>query len=251
MDRDNLYESILTATRGQRAKIYETVYDEVYRKKEVEAKLLRPPGRRRQNRISIYRAIIGQGHGRILEIGCGLGDLTYALADRAREVVGVDISAKVIDFAKKRRGLWPIGADQAEKVEFLQMRATQLDFPPGTFDYVASTSMIEHLHPDDVGPHLEEVWRVLKTGGGYLVWCPNRLGHHGDRDGHLSMFSYQELIDRMKIVGFRDFRSPLFNRPPMVGAEFKVFLEKMLSCLGIRVLWSHLGLRNILLVAKK
>jgi hypothetical protein len=48
------------------------------------------------------------------------------------------------------------------------MSAVQLDFPQAMFDWAVSTSMIEHLHPDDVDIH-------LKPGGNYLMWCPNGL----------------------------------------------------------------------------
>ena len=37
----------------------------------------------------------------------------------------------------------------------------------------------------------------------------------------------------------------------MVGAGFKVFLEETLTRCRLRVLWSHLGVRNVLVVASK
>lgn len=251
MERPNINWRITRAGHEQRESIYGEVYDGLYEDMERQANHMRPPARRRQKRISIYKAVIGVGHDQVLEIGCGMGDLTYALTNHAKKVIGIDVSAKALEFAWKRRCLRIIGEDQAEKVKFLQMSGMSLDFPSETFDYVVSTSMIEHLHPDDVRPHLQEVWRVLNPRGRYLVWCPNRLGHHKDRDGHLSMFSYGELMEKMTWTGFREFRSPVFNRPPMVDARFKVLLEQILYGLGITILWSHLGVRNILLVAKK
>ncbi|MGH7772395.1 MAG: methyltransferase domain-containing protein [Candidatus Binatia bacterium] len=212
---------------------------------------IQDPSPRRRRRISVYKAVVGQGHGQILELGCGSGDLTYALADHANKIVGIDIALENLELAKMRRHRRPIAKDQAPKITFIQMSAVNLGFTSETFDYAVSTSMIEHLHPDDVQPHLREVWRVLKPGGRYLVWCPNRLGHHKDLDVHLSMHSMGEWIKRMRISGFREFQSPLFNRPPMVNARFKVLLEKTLSTLRIKILWSHLGVRNILLVAEK
>jgi SAM-dependent methyltransferase len=119
------------------------------------------------------------------------------------------------------------------------------------FDYVVSTSMVEHLHPDDFEPHLREVRRVLKPGGRYLIWCPNRLGHHGDRPGHVNMLSCQDLVDKLGHIGFGNLMSPLFNRPRLVDVRFKIFLERAFSSLGVKVLWSHLGIRNICVVATK
>ena len=251
MDRQNRHRILINSDPKNRERVFENVYEDLYLEKQKQEGHVRPPARRRQKRISIFKSIIGQGHERILEVGCGLGDLTYNLVDNAKQVVGVDISASALEFAKNRRNLWSMDDDQVEKIEFVQMSAVQLKFPPESFDCAVSTSVIEHLHPDDVEIHLREVWRVLKPNGQYLVWCPNRLGHHRDRVEHLSMLTYSELMKKMEREGFRDFRSTVMNRPPLVDARFKIFMEKLLSTLRVKILWSHLGVRNILLVALK
>jgi hypothetical protein len=119
------------------------------------------------------------------------------------------------------------------------------------FDWAVSTSMIEHLHPDDVDIHLSEVLRVLKAGGNYLMWCPNGLGHHDDRDVHLTMLSYGEWMEKLTKAGFRHFRSTLTSRLPVVDARFKIFVERMLVLSRLPIMWSHLGVRNVLLVPTK
>jgi hypothetical protein len=83
------------------------------------------------------------------------------------------------------------------------------------------------------------------------MWCPNGLGHHSDRDGHLTMLCYGEWMEKLREAGFGGFRSTLTSRLPMVDARLKVFLERWLSRLKIRIMWSHLGVRNVLLVAIK
>lgn len=251
MDEQSAHVRLRTAEPGQRRKVYEQIYDEVYEIRYHRGAPMQLPGPRRRKRISAFKAVIGQGHGRILEIGCGAGDLSHALRGHAREVIGVDVSSKAVESARMRRGLWQAEGDPEGRVEFLQMHAAELQFPDNFFDYVVSTSVIEHLHPDDVTTHLGEVWRVLIPGGRYLVWCPNRLGHHQDRDVHLSMFSYGELMQRMKGAGFRNFQAPLLSRGLLVRARFKVLLENLWSRLRIKILWSHLGIRNIFLVASK
>jgi ubiquinone/menaquinone biosynthesis C-methylase UbiE len=154
--------------------------------------------------------------------------------------------------AQARESLWRLDHRVAKRVSFAQMNATELAFVDASLDCVVSTSMIEHLHPEDIQPHLREVHRVLKPEGRYLVWCPNGLGHHKDRDFHLSMFSHRELIAAMRQAGFDGFQSLLFNRYPLwVDATFKVFLEDWLTRLKVRILWSHLGVRNILLLGKR
>jgi hypothetical protein len=65
------------------------------------------------------------------------------------------------------------------------------------------------------------------------------------------MMSYWDLTERMRRAGFGQFLSPLFRKPPMVSTRFKIFLEEALSALRMRTLWSHLGVRNVLVVATK
>ena len=244
----NAYDRIKTSERAQRNAIYQEAYDGLYGQWEQAALPATHP--RRLKRIAVFKAIIGHGHERILEMGCGFGDLTLELAGHAGLVIGTDVSAKAIELAKKRKA-GRAAHELPGTVDFLQMDAVTLKFPDGWFDVAISTSMIEHLHPDDVLPHLQSVRRVLKPGGRYIIWCPNRLGHHHARDGHLTEFSYGELMTTMSGLGFGEFRSTVFNKPPLVSCCFKAFLENLLFTLRVPVLWSHLGVRNILLVSTK
>ena len=212
---------------------------------------LNPPHPRRLKRISIFQATIGSGHKRILEMGCGVGDLTNALAKNADLIIGIDISRGDLNHANSRKRALTVKSQDLNTVQYAQMSAVHVGFPAETFDYAVSTSMVEHLRPEDVSCHFREVWRVLKPGGRYLVWCPNRLGHHKDRDFHLSMNSYRGWIDEMTTAGFHEFRSYLFNSPPMVSAFWKVYLEETLSKLGMKIFWSHLGVRNVLIMGSK
>lgn len=230
----------------------EAIYAEIYAGSHIgEKEINNSPSRRRQKRIRLYKSIIGKGHDQILEIGCGLGDLTSGLAENALRVVGSDVSAKNIEVATIRKAKFFPNTPGIEHVEFHRMGATNIQCKDGTFDWVVSTSLIEHLHPDDIQPHLLEVVRVLRTDGRYLVWAPNRLGHHKDRDFHLSMFSYRELVGEMRRAGFRRFYTTVFNFTSLVDASFKISLETWMAALRIKVFWSHFGVRNILLVGEK
>jgi SAM-dependent methyltransferase len=214
-----------------------------------EEKSRKRPAKRRLARIALYKAVIGHGHERILELGCGSGDLAYALVDHAEKIVATEIDGDDIKLAQKRAELWSLSDQQISKIEFKQMSALQLDFPDSMFDWVISTSMVEHLDPQDVERHLREVQRVLKAGGNYLIWCPHGLGYHENQAGHLTMWSYREWVERLRGAGFRRFRSTLTSRPPLVDARWKICLETILSRARIRIMWSHLGVRNVLLVA--
>ncbi|MDP2602336.1 MAG: class I SAM-dependent methyltransferase [Deltaproteobacteria bacterium] len=244
------FDELLNAPASTRKEVAASLYDQLYGP-QLAKRAGALPSKRRLKKIALYEAIIGRGHESILEIGCGPGDLTYALVDHAEKVVAIDISATAIELARMRKGLWPLSEAQQQKAEFCQMSAVQLDFPDAAFDWVVSTSVVEHLHPDDVSSHMSEVRRVLKVGGKYLMWCPNGLGHHADREGHLSMMSYGEWMEKLTDAGFAGFRSTLTSRLPMVDARLKVVLESWLWRLKIKLMWSHLGVRNVLIVARK
>lgn len=96
---------------------------------------------------------------RILEIGCGKGNLTKALHDEGHVVSAIDASQDALDQCPE--GLDIRLADGAE-----------LPFDKQAFDLVLSFDVIEHI--PDTDRHLEEVRRVLKPRGHYLFQTPNK-----------------------------------------------------------------------------
>jgi SAM-dependent methyltransferase len=115
----------------------------------------------------------------ILEIGCGDGLNSLLLALKGvRRVVGVDLNLKlnwrdeqgdsvrrlvagVIRAAGTNKTL-----DQCLRdfpVSLLEMDATSLKFPDGSFDLLFSRSVLEHIHP--LEKLFDEIGRVLRPGG--------------------------------------------------------------------------------------
>lgn len=93
-------------------------------------------------------AAIAQGD-RVLEVGCGQGHLTRALAERGVDIVGIDANPQAEDLA----------ADGLVR----HMNAEALDFEDAEFDYVVSVHAIEHI--PDLDAALSEMARVLKKDG--------------------------------------------------------------------------------------
>lgn len=95
---------------------------------------------------------------RILDAGCGSGPTTAALIQRGADVSGFDVSAAMIEIA--RRGL----PEADLRVHDL---AEPLPWSDATFDTVVA-SLVLHYLPDWSGP-LSELRRVLKAEGRLLV----------------------------------------------------------------------------------
>ena len=104
---------------------------------------------------------------RVLDFGCGAGRLTQALAEHAGEVVGVDVSAPMLETARRLdRG----GRCTLVLNETADLRA----FPDDSVDLVVTERVLQHLPPRVVEGYLAEFLRVLRPGGLALVHCTTR-----------------------------------------------------------------------------
>lgn len=96
---------------------------------------------------------------RILDAGCGSGPLSAALLARGAVVTGFDVSAAMVELARKR-----LGDDADLQVADL---AAPLPFEDAEFDDVVSSLVLHYL--EDWAVPLAELRRVLKPGGGLIV----------------------------------------------------------------------------------
>ncbi len=103
---------------------------------------------------------------RVLDVGCGTGDLTLAAAAQAGpsgEVVGSDASPEMIQVARRK------AAGRGLPVRFELAPVEALPFPDGYFDVALSSLMLHHLPGQLKQDGLAQVYRVLKPGGRLLV----------------------------------------------------------------------------------
>jgi len=101
--------------------------------------------------------------GRVLEVGCGWGELAeWIERDTGAEVVAVDLSPRMVELARER------GVDA--RVADVQ----ELPFADGEFDVVVAAWMLYHVPNIDLA--LMEIARVLRPGG-RLVAITNSRTH--------------------------------------------------------------------------
>jgi len=157
--------------------------------------------------IGRFRETLGsRTRGRVLDLACGPGILSAALAPQARLMVGVDITPEMLGMARAR--CRTAGLTNAR---FLQAPAEALPFAPATFACVVTRLSIHHLQ----APHrvLREVHRVLKPDGRLVLAdvvssadrseseLHNALEHLRD-PSHVRMLSAADLTQAVTEAGF-------------------------------------------------
>lgn len=98
----------------------------------------------------------------VLDVACGPGILACALAERARRVVGIDITPAMIEQARARQGAAGLDGCQWHVGD-----ATRLPFENGSFDLVTTRYSFHHM-PDPAAA-MAEMKRVCQVGGRIVV----------------------------------------------------------------------------------
>lgn len=105
-------------------------------------------------------------HYKILDIGCGRGELVSHLTQRGFDVLGIDFSEGAIQIAQK---LDPHGKYKCTRLE-------EGGFKDKFYDCIFFLGTIEHIHDDEIKIILAEIMRILKPGGRLVVsTCTNAL----------------------------------------------------------------------------
>ena len=100
---------------------------------------------------------------RIADLGCGSGVFSNLLRRRGVDVIGVDLSPRLIRIARET---YP-------EIEFREGDLEHLPFDDESFDGVLLAGVLHHL--PDWTASAAEIRRVLKPGGRFVAFDPNRM----------------------------------------------------------------------------
>lgn len=135
--------------------------------------------------------------GKGLDVGCGSGALTIAVAKRNPQatIVGLDRWGK--EYASFSKSLCESNAEaeSISNVSFLQGDALHLDFPDESFDAVTSNYVYHNITGADKQGCLLETLRVLKKGGCFAIHDLMSVRRYGDMDA---------FIQKLKSMGYRE-----------------------------------------------
>lgn len=131
----------------------------------------RSGGRELPTRLAMALGLGGDVAGaRVLDLGCGRGELLRACADRgASLVVGADYAQAAVRIARRST----VGAASITRAD-----ATRLPFADDSFDRAYALDLVEHLYPAELDRMMAEVHRILAPGGVFVVHTMPNLWYY-------------------------------------------------------------------------
>ena len=122
----------------------------------------------KRNLEGIYRQLIElaelKGNEKILDVGCGPGNLDLMIAGILGEgsIYGIDISPKMIEIARKK------AKGRGYDIDYRVGSSTELPYKSDEFDVVFTCLMYHHLNYEEKNQTLKEICGTLKTSGRYV-----------------------------------------------------------------------------------
>ncbi|MCT2581859.1 methyltransferase domain-containing protein [Actinophytocola gossypii] len=119
----------------------------------------------------MLRLLEDRGHrpgGHAVDFGCGVGRLSFALAEHVDEVTGVDVARSMLDEAVTNN---PFG----DRVRFVHNESHDLPFPDDSVDLVVSSITLQHIPPSLSIRYLMEMVRITRPGGHLLFQQPSHI----------------------------------------------------------------------------
>ena len=114
-------------------------------------------------RVPLVAAVAAAQPSRVLEVGCGWGELAAWIGrDTGADVVATDLSPRMVELARE------------QGVEAQVADVQELPFPDASFDVVVAAWMLYHV--PDLARAFAEIARVLRPGG-RLVCATNSVFH--------------------------------------------------------------------------
>jgi SAM-dependent methyltransferase len=105
---------------------------------------------------------------RVLDFGCGMGRLSFALAELVDDVTGIDIAASMVEQADKLNR-------EPERIRFVHGDGETLPFPDNSFDSAISLIVLQHAPAAVSLRCLLELARVVRPGGVLVFQVPSHL----------------------------------------------------------------------------
>jgi 2-polyprenyl-6-hydroxyphenyl methylase/3-demethylubiquinone-9 3-methyltransferase len=140
---------------------------------------------------------------RVLDVGCGIGDLGFILAERGAHVIGVELDPRKVEYANKIALKWSF---PEERLRFIAGDVCELEqMGLGQFDAVFCLALLEHVE-DDMGL-LRQIHHLLHPDGFLMLEVPSAtrrtIPEVEAEDGHVRPgYSFKEMPGLLARAGF-------------------------------------------------
>lgn len=163
--------------------------------------------------LARFAATVGTP-GPICDLGCGPGHVARYLHEQGAQVLGVDLSPRMIELARQLNG----------GIEFRVGNMAALSVADGSWSGIVAFYSIIHLPRTKIAAVLREFWRVLRPGGEVLL-----AFHVGDEVRHIDTLWEQQVAldflfyprawieEQLRAAGFEIAEST--ERDPYEGVE--------------------------------
>lgn len=134
-------------------------------------------------RRPLYRLLVRQLSGRVLDVGCGIGEFLQMYPDSC----GIDTNRYCVGHCRQRGLRCSLGS------------ASRIPFPKDIFDGVITLHVLEHLTQPEKA--ISEMRRVLKKRGKLIIVVPLRRGYERDPT-HVRFWSATDISKLLRRHGF-------------------------------------------------
>jgi ubiquinone/menaquinone biosynthesis C-methylase UbiE len=146
----------------------------------------------------------------IADLGAGEGTISQLMAQRAKKVIAIDNSEKMVDFGAELARRHGIG-----NLEYRLGDIEEIPIRSGTVDLAFFSQALHHAtHPDRA---IAEAWRILKPGGRIAVLDLNRHHFEEAREMYADLwlgFTELEIEKYLKGADFRNVETAIVYREP-------------------------------------
>ncbi|MFA6981615.1 MAG: class I SAM-dependent methyltransferase [Patescibacteria group bacterium] len=163
---------------------------------------------------------------KILEIGCGTGEITEYL-QRYGEVIGLDFSDEAIRFCKQRK------LKNIFKRDITRLNVKEFTDKYGKFDLILTLDVMEHIREDAMV--FEKIKQMMKENGIYISTMPAYKflwSEHDESLHHVRRYHSLEIRKKLESAGFKIIKKTYF-----VAAMFPV--------IAFFRMWSNFFTRNV------
>lgn len=167
------YREFRRATKGQTSQTLRDLYDRQYYERHVGSKEL---AERYFTSLGLAPTPFTEPplklakitpEDRVLDVGCGRGEIVFQSAARGARATGIDFSEAAIEIANETRSKH--SSDIQDRVTFIKGNAESLPFEDRSFTKAFLLDVVEHLEKHELLRVLREAARVLRDDGTLIV----------------------------------------------------------------------------------